>query len=104
MEAALVLPDTLTIGELGPLHERLQGMLNARCELALDGSQVETIDTAGLQLLAVLCWDAAARGIGVHWCGASTQLTTNAALLGLTAVLGLDDVVPTGDPHAEPRA
>jgi ABC-type transporter Mla MlaB component len=90
MEPPLELPETLTIGDdLRELQGQFLGLLNARRELALDGRPVTTIDTAGLQLLAVLCQDAAARGVGVRWYGTSPELAAGAELLGLTAVLGL---------------
>lgn len=95
MDDPVVLPEALTIGDLGVLQERLLGVLKARRMLLLDGRPVTAIDTAGLQLLAVLCRDAAARGIAARWCGASLELTTAAALLGLTAVLGLEAPTPS---------
>lgn len=89
METPLELPETLTIGDdLRGLQGQLLGLLNARRELALDGRSVTTIDTAGLQLLAVLCVDAKARGVAVRWYGASPELAAGAELLGLTDVLG----------------
>lgn len=94
MDDPVVLPELLTIGDLGALQERLMGVLKARRVIELDGRPVTAIDTAGLQLLAVLCRDAAARGIAVRWRGASLQLTAAAALLGLTAVLGLEPEMP----------
>lgn len=103
MDAPLILPEALIIGDLAALQARLLGVLKARRALALDGRSVTTIDTAGLQLLAVLCRDAAARGIAVRWCGASLELTAAAALLGLTAVLGLDPAAsPGGSDDATP--
>lgn len=89
MDIPVELPEALTIGDLRGLQERLLGLLNARRELTLDGHPVTTIDTAGLQLLAVLCLDAAARGVAVRWCGTSLELAAGAELLGLTAMLGL---------------
>lgn len=89
MNAPLTLPARMTIGDLAPLRERFAGGLNARRELTLDGSPVTAIDTAGLQLLAVLCQDAVERGVAVRWTGASPELTASAALLGLSAALGL---------------
>ncbi|WP_020506981.1 STAS domain-containing protein [Lamprocystis purpurea] len=95
MDAALVLPAALTIGDLEPLRQQLLGLLGSHRGLRLDGRAVAAIDTAGLQLLAVLCRDAAARGIAVQWTGASPALLSGAALLGLTAPLGLTaDVRP----------
>jgi ABC-type transporter Mla MlaB component len=89
MDAALVLPAALTIGDLEPLRQQLLGLLGSYRGLRLDGRAVEAVDTAGLQLLAVLCRDAVARGIVVQWTGASPTLLSGAALLGLTAPLGL---------------
>lgn len=100
MDDPVVLPETLTIGDLPVLQAHLLGLLKARRALVLDGLPVTHIDTAGLQLLAVLCRDAAVRGIAVRWCGASRELTAAAALLGLTAVLGLDLPTPPGGSDA----
>jgi len=99
MDAALVLPAALTIGELEPLRQQLLGRLGSHHGLRLDGRGVGAIDTAGLQLLAVLCRDAADRGMTVQWCGVSPELHGGAALLGLTAVLGLEPGVPADVPQ-----
>ena len=103
MDAPLTLPARMTIGDLAPLRERLAGGLNARRELALDGGPVTAIDTAGLQLLAVLCQDAAERGVVVRWTGASPELTASAALLGLSTALGLSATYVPEDAGGAPQ-
>jgi len=89
-----VLPRSLTIGDLEPLRQQLLVLLGSHRGLRLDGRAVEAIDTAGLQLLVVLCRDAAARGMTVQWTGAGPALLSGAALLGLTAALGLTADTP----------
>ena len=51
MDDPVVLPELLTIGDLGALQERLLGVLKARRVIDLDGRPVTAIDTAGLQRL-----------------------------------------------------
>lgn len=55
----------------------------------IDGSAVERIDTATLQVLAAFSRDLLAGSRAVQWCGQSAVLERAANALGLAAALGL---------------
>jgi ABC-type transporter Mla MlaB component len=83
------LPAVVLIGDAANLAVRLKSALSADA-LELDGSAVEQIDTAGLQLLLSVVRTAAERGAVLGWAGASTALRTSAKRLGVSAQLGLE--------------
>jgi len=74
---------------VGPLQEAA-----GRARSTLDGSAVERIDTAGLQLLLAYRRAAAAQGHDTQWAGASDSLNEAADLLGLSSDLALPAVTP----------
>ena len=55
----------------------------------IDGSAVERVDTAALQLLTLFRREALSRGCEVSWRGASTTLCEAADTLGLVKALDL---------------
>lgn len=70
---------------------RLLEALNTEKEcLALDGSDIESIDGVGLQLLASLMLEATEVSKVIVWKGVSNELVNSARLLGLSDVLGFD--------------
>lgn len=58
-------------------------------EVRVDGSAVERVDTAGLQLLVAFVQHHTSQGRVVSWTRASEVLSRSAARLGLTASLNL---------------
>jgi anti-anti-sigma regulatory factor len=86
---AVILPETVGIGDVATLAALLQSSL-ASGALALDGRGVEQIDTAGLQLLLSTARTAADRGVAFRWAGSSTALRASAARLGVAAHLRLE--------------
>lgn len=60
-------------------------------DVLVDGSAVERIDTAGLQMLLSFTRHQATRGKSVKWTAVSTELSRGSQLLGLDALLGLPD-------------
>jgi len=88
----LRLDSCLTIAEVGPLAEQLAGVFDSGDSLVLDGSEIEQIDGAGVQLLAALMKEAAAQQTQVVWSGATTILRDAAAQLGLADLLQLNQV------------
>ena len=87
------LPADARLGALDELKallaEALQGP-NAQ----LDGTAVERVDGASLQLLVAFRRAAAAGNCAVTWLGVSTTLRDAAALLGLTDELDLPAPTP----------
>jgi anti-anti-sigma regulatory factor len=90
LAAPVGLPPTLTISEVGELYALLQAALQGAEPIALDGSSVESVDGAGLQLLAGFVKSADEASLPVSWCGASERLRQAAAIVGLDNVLHLD--------------
>lgn len=58
-------------------------------DVLLDGSAVERIDTAGLQMLVAFAKHHAASGKRMQWTAASQELQRGSRLLGLDEALGL---------------
>jgi phospholipid transport system transporter-binding protein len=60
-------------------------------DVVVDGSAVERIDTAGLQLLLSFVKHQASRGKAVQWVASSPELIRGSQLLGIAGLLGLPE-------------
>lgn len=89
----VVLPADCRMAAQGALLRELAVALAAPAT-ALDGREVARVDTAALQLLTLFRREAASRGHGVSWLGASETLCEAAGVLGLTHALDLPAAVP----------
>lgn len=87
----LVLPESLTIAEVGDFHVELSQRLVSGGSVTIDGEAVETIDGAGLQLLTAFIKDLAGRSATVSWAGASDVLRRSAGQMGVNSALRLDE-------------
>jgi anti-anti-sigma regulatory factor len=87
----------LTILQAVDLHRTLLTRLEDGLPMVVDGSRVEEIDTAILQLLTSLWRTCLARGILCTWHGASGKLRQTAALVGVAEMLQFPDVEPARD-------
>lgn len=87
----LHLPEELTIYTVGELHPRWRAWADESAAqpdpVTVDGSAVDQIDGAGLQLLVSLCRTLTARHTGLQLANASTALREGCAALGLSAWL-----------------
>jgi anti-anti-sigma regulatory factor len=90
----IVLDERLSIVHVAALHRSLCETLAAGVPLTVDGSKVQDIDTAVLQLLASLWRSCRERGIGCAWQGASDALRHAARLIGLGEALHFPDARP----------
>ncbi len=89
--AAFALPEQMSIQEVGELHAVLRDMLDAGGGIHLDASGVESVDGAGIQLLAAFFKEAVAHQISVEWAGGvSPTLVEAADVLGLRELLRID--------------
>jgi anti-anti-sigma regulatory factor len=79
----------MTIVQAADLHRALLSRLALGKAVVLDGSRVEEIDTAILQMLVSLWRTCQQRGIACTWLGASETLRRSAALVGLGGMLYL---------------
>jgi len=88
----IVLDERLSIVRVAELHHSLCESLAAGVPLTVDGSGVQDIDTAVLQLLGSFWRSCSERGISCAWQGVSDALRRAARLIGLEAALHLPDV------------
>jgi anti-anti-sigma regulatory factor len=81
----------LTIAEVTELHRALLPLLAAGEPIHIDGTDVQEVDTAVLQLLVSLWRTAATQGIPVAWRGVSEVLRKSAAIIGIAGHIDLKD-------------
>ncbi len=86
----VVLPGSITIMDVGELRAPLLQHLEGDVPLQIDGSEVESIEGAGVQLLAAFFKTANEKGIELSWVGASDSLRTAARQVGLDGYFKLD--------------
>jgi anti-anti-sigma regulatory factor len=87
---AIKLDGDLRIGGVAAVLDALRGAADKpEKRVALDGSQVDKVDAAGLQALLVGRQVLVQAGKTVSWSGSSAQLKAAAALLGLAESLEL---------------
>jgi len=85
----LDLESSLTISEAACLQRLMLNLFESASVVTLDGSGVEQVDGAGVQLLAAFMKEAAERQVEVRWSGVSDRLWSAATQLGLAEVLDL---------------
>jgi len=78
-----------TIRTINSLQTELAERLDESGNVQIDGTAVDRIDTAGLQLLAAFVRELHAETRAVEWIGCSDALKKAAQVLGLGAALGL---------------
>lgn len=87
-EARVDMPADCRIADVSAWHRQLRAALDASA-IVLDGSAVDRIDTAALQVLVAFQRDAQKRGQQVSWAGVSAPLHDAASQLGLAQTLAL---------------
>jgi anti-anti-sigma regulatory factor len=87
VRADLILEPGCTLGDALEMQFNLLTADCSRPEVVIDGSQVERIDTAGLQLLVGFAKEQKNAGRALRWRG------TSAALLRCSRTLGLHEVL-----------
>ena len=91
-QSTCIVPDErLSIVRVAALHRSLLETLTAGVPLTVDGSRVQEVDTAVLQLLGSLWRSCRERGVGCAWLGASDALRRAARLIGLEEALHFPD-------------
>ena len=86
---AVDLPPTLHITDVRGFAQIL-GEVAARGDLVLDAARLQSIDTAGMQLLCATRTAVLAAGRSFGWAAESAALRAAAGAVGLRAALGLD--------------
>ncbi|VAX07714.1 hypothetical protein MNBD_GAMMA26-827 [hydrothermal vent metagenome] len=83
--------DSLTIGEVADLQQRLMAVFNASGVIKLDGGDIQQTDGAGMQLLAAFVKEAVKMHVAFEWNNTSPALRDGAAQLGLAELLQLGE-------------
>lgn len=85
----VVLEAALGIRDARVLHEKLDAALNAATAIVVDGSRVERLDAAAMQVLTGFTRAARERGLAFTWQSPSPVLQQAARVLGLEQLLEL---------------
>lgn len=85
------LGSSLDVAKATELKKELTRIVKRKPPFLLDGSAVERIDTAGLQLLAAFRAETIKRDIAMQWDNVSITLKNAAELLGLSNEIGISD-------------
>ncbi|VAW98231.1 hypothetical protein MNBD_GAMMA23-34 [hydrothermal vent metagenome] len=88
MGSVIKLNDVQDISQVGELQQQIVALMNDS-DIIFDGSEVERIDAASLQLLTSVFKQAEKYGSKVSWQASSDALKKAAELLGLTEELSL---------------
>ena len=81
------LPVSLDISEVTQWRQNLISAVNDHDEIEVDDSQLENIDTAGMQLLAVLAKEIQSTNKTLVWQEPSDLITKSARQLGIYALI-----------------
>ena len=87
----IILAPQLDVANSVQLKNELGNAFRRKPPFELDGSSVERVDTAGLQVLTAFKAESRNRDIDLSWAGASDALRKSAELLGLSSELELSD-------------
>jgi phospholipid transport system transporter-binding protein len=90
----LILGASLTLREVMDLQRELIVADAGSEELRVEGSGVQRVDTAGLQLLVALAKRREAAGQPLRWSGVSPALLQGSTRLGIAALLDLPGAGP----------
>lgn len=90
---ALTLEASCTLRDAVDMQFQLLTAPGGSKQTDIDGSQVEKIDTAGLQLLVAFAQLSRKAGKPLNWCGVSDALARASQSLGLDEVLELSSGV-----------
>lgn len=83
----VVLEAALGIRDARVLHEKLNTVLAAATAVVLDGSRVERLDAAAMQVLAGFTRAARKHGLSLSWKSPSPVLLQAARVLGFESIL-----------------
>lgn len=89
-DPVIILDAMLTIQNVARLHERLQKCYSANDLIEIDAAQVESIDTATLQLLTALKKEAVRHQKEIVFSAPSRRFIESAGLLGLLEILDIE--------------
>lgn len=73
------------------LKKQLEKLFRRKPPFELDGSAIERVDTAALQVLLAFSRESRDRDVALEWSGVSDSLRSASTLLGLAHELGIND-------------
>lgn len=80
----LQLPSNFTISAVGEVHNKMTSIFDLdKTVIEIDGSQVESVDTAGIQLLHAFENNAMAKDKEIHWTQESEKIATTSKFLDI---------------------
>ena len=85
----IVLEKDLSLSGINVLYTHFQGFINSQRKFLINGTDVENIDTAALQLLAVFFQDIQINGAQISWEQPAQAITEASRTLGLETHLQL---------------
>lgn len=85
----VALEAALGIRDAHVLHEKLSTVLIAATAIVIDGSRIERLDAAAMQVLAGFTRAARQRGLALTWHSPSPVLQQAARVLGFETILGM---------------
>jgi ABC-type transporter Mla MlaB component len=91
-EPVIVLSANCSVKDAAALKVSLCAIAKESAAVTLDTSAVERVDTATMQLLCAFVRDRSSRNQGIVWRGKSQALSDAVRLLGVGALLALDQV------------
>jgi len=83
------LAPVLDVAGAGELKKQLEKVFRRKPPFELDGSAVERVDTAALQVLIAFARESRNRDIELEWSDVSNSLRSACSLLGLAHELGM---------------
>jgi len=81
--------DLLDISMVNDIHQKLKKSLDSGSDIAVNVSQIQRVDAAGVQMLCAFFQDAKSRNIKCTWENPSEVFLTSVQQLGLTTHLGI---------------
>lgn len=94
-ERTVLLGTDCTMAEATGLHERLSRLLDGTEAVVIDATDIERVDTAGIQLLTGFTIDCMERGIVFVWAGRSPVFQRSVQMLGVGALMESPGVAAT---------
>ena len=85
MSTLIELPENLTIHYASSYLDQVKEQVLSAEDVVFDGAKIETVDTAGVQLLLVMVKDLSLKGIGHRFESPSKILMESVQGLGLAA-------------------
>jgi len=88
----------LTIVQVGDAHRQLRALLKGKPEggLYMDLTEMDRVDSAGIQLLVALAQEASSTGLPLDWSPPPLAVREAADALGLLSMLGFPDSTDQG--------